>query len=180
VSATLATAAIAVVALAAAASSSAARRRGPVDAGGSRRAVHRPGENMSTRFAPSPSARRRCARTLRRIGAPERLADLDDRTLADIGVSRSEIDSIEAESRGRSADAPAHRRGAAPCVTPSRASRWRSCSALAAAHRAATRRRGRRERRRAAGARAEHERAAGGALDRALVDDVRRSRARSA
>ena len=33
-------------------------------------------------------------------GASDRLGDLDDRTLADIGVSRSEIASIEAEARG--------------------------------------------------------------------------------
>jgi len=41
--------------------------------------------------------------TLRRMAHHEvGLAELDDRTLADIGVARSEIDSIEAESRSRS------------------------------------------------------------------------------
>ena len=35
-------------------------------------------------------------------GAAANLGDLDDRALADIGVARSEIDSIEAESRSSS------------------------------------------------------------------------------
>ena len=35
-----------------------------------------------------------------RVASSASLRDLDDRTLADIGVSRSEIASIEAESRG--------------------------------------------------------------------------------
>jgi uncharacterized protein YjiS (DUF1127 family) len=40
--------------------------------------------------------------TLRRLARHEKgLADLDDRTLADIGVSRSEIASIEAEAHSR-------------------------------------------------------------------------------
>ena len=40
--------------------------------------------------------------TLRRMAShDDGLADLDDRTLADIGISRSEIPSIEAEAHSR-------------------------------------------------------------------------------
>jgi len=47
--------------------------------------------------------------TLRRLARHDAgLAELDDRTLADIGVSRSEIASIEAEARGL--DRPTRRR----------------------------------------------------------------------